>query len=70
MNLEINQGKNIPCSMMWDYVAPVDDGIAQRLVRIVHAHFGTYAPAKALLGARLHFGEAFQIIVDRVVTML
>lgn len=55
--------------MVGNQVAPVDDGVAESLVRVVDAHLGTDAPPKALLGALLHLLEMLQVVLDTVIAV-
>ena len=51
-------------------IAAIDDGVAQSLVRVVHAHLRTETPFDALLGSLGHLLEVLEIVLHAVFTVL
>lgn len=58
----------IPRPMVWLCVRAIDDGVPQRLVRIVHAHLGADAPAQSRGFSRGHLRESGEVVWDRRVS--
>ena len=56
--------ENVPSTVMRQNIAPIDNRIAHRLVRIIDAHFGTKTPALAFGAAGCHFFEAGEVLFN------
>ena len=50
---------HIPCTMMWQDVASIDDGVTHGLVGVIHADLGSNTPFEAVLGTQSHLLEMF-----------